>query len=283
MALSITHPFVSLKADGTDATLVKPSNWNAGHTITVATSTLVGRTVAGVGVATDIPIIPTIMTALQAADVTAFLTAMGIGAFYTGDIKPTLRTVADPGWTMCNDGTIGNAGSGATVATVALQALYLLIWTNISNSFAPVTGGRGASAINDFNALKPMALTKMLGRALGAAGAGAGLTARALGGAEGAEGVVLDITQIPAHNHGGVTGGMNANNPHTHGTNGGIQGGVASNAINFGGAIQVPSPTAGIGINVADIEHAHAIGAQGGGLSHNNMMPVTWVNFMIKI
>ncbi len=31
MALTFTHPFVSAKADGADATLVQPSNWNANH------------------------------------------------------------------------------------------------------------------------------------------------------------------------------------------------------------------------------------------------------------
>lgn len=33
MALSVTHPFVSGKSDGADATLVQPSNWNAGHSL----------------------------------------------------------------------------------------------------------------------------------------------------------------------------------------------------------------------------------------------------------
>ena len=31
---SVTHPFVSAVSDGADATLVRPSNWNAGHTLT---------------------------------------------------------------------------------------------------------------------------------------------------------------------------------------------------------------------------------------------------------
>ena len=31
---SVTHTFVSAKADGADATLVRPSNWNAAHDIT---------------------------------------------------------------------------------------------------------------------------------------------------------------------------------------------------------------------------------------------------------
>jgi hypothetical protein len=34
MALTITHSFVSAKADGPDNTLVKPSDWNANHTLT---------------------------------------------------------------------------------------------------------------------------------------------------------------------------------------------------------------------------------------------------------
>lgn len=34
MVASVIHAFVSAKADGSDATLVKPSDWNAGHTVT---------------------------------------------------------------------------------------------------------------------------------------------------------------------------------------------------------------------------------------------------------
>lgn len=34
MALTVSHPFVSAKPDGVDASLVQPSNWNANHTIT---------------------------------------------------------------------------------------------------------------------------------------------------------------------------------------------------------------------------------------------------------
>src|ERR1700676_321872 len=40
MALNITHTFVSAKADGADATQVRPSNWNATHTIAGTTDTL---------------------------------------------------------------------------------------------------------------------------------------------------------------------------------------------------------------------------------------------------
>ena len=33
MALTLTHPFVSAIPDGSDATVVRPSNWNANHTV----------------------------------------------------------------------------------------------------------------------------------------------------------------------------------------------------------------------------------------------------------
>lgn len=104
------------------------------------------------------------------------------GTFTTGDLKPTIKTVADNGWVLMNDGTIGNAGSGATtLASGSAQPLYILMWNNISNVWAPVTGSRGLSGSADFAAGKPMQLLRALGRLFGNAGAGAGLTARALG------------------------------------------------------------------------------------------------------
>lgn len=33
MAITVTHPFVSAIADGTDTTVVRPSNWNATHSL----------------------------------------------------------------------------------------------------------------------------------------------------------------------------------------------------------------------------------------------------------
>jgi len=56
MAVSLKHQFTSGKLDGTDATLVQPSNWNAEHTLQLATSRLLGRTTAGTGVAEEIAV-----------------------------------------------------------------------------------------------------------------------------------------------------------------------------------------------------------------------------------
>lgn len=56
MAVSLKHAFSSGKADGVDATLVQPSNWNAEHTLQLATNRLLGRTSAGTGAVEEIAI-----------------------------------------------------------------------------------------------------------------------------------------------------------------------------------------------------------------------------------
>lgn len=49
MAISITHAFVSGIADGADATVVRPSNWNAALVTSMATAKLLGRATAATG------------------------------------------------------------------------------------------------------------------------------------------------------------------------------------------------------------------------------------------
>jgi hypothetical protein len=56
MAVSLLHQFTSGKLDGTDATLVQPSNWNAQHTLSMATNRLLGRTTASAGAAEEIAV-----------------------------------------------------------------------------------------------------------------------------------------------------------------------------------------------------------------------------------
>jgi hypothetical protein len=43
MAVSLKHAFSSGKADGTDATLVQPSNWNSEHNLTVSAPSVLGK------------------------------------------------------------------------------------------------------------------------------------------------------------------------------------------------------------------------------------------------
>lgn len=93
-------------------------------------------------------------------------------SFTTGDVKVTFKT-AETGWVLMNDGTIGSASSGATSrANADTEDLYVLLWDNVGDQYAPVTGGRGASAAADFAANKALKLPKVLGRAIAAAGIG---------------------------------------------------------------------------------------------------------------
>lgn len=54
MAVSLKHAFTSGKSDGGDTTVVRPSNWNAEHVLTLGTGKLLGRTTAGTGDAEEI-------------------------------------------------------------------------------------------------------------------------------------------------------------------------------------------------------------------------------------
>lgn len=116
----------------------------------------------------------------------------------TGDIRVSYWSSAPLGWLPMNDGTIGNTGSGGTLAAGAFTfQLYKTLWDAVSDTYAPVTGGRGATAQADFIANKAIQLPLSLGRALAAAGNGAGLSSRALGQNAGTETITLAGTNLP--------------------------------------------------------------------------------------
>lgn len=125
-----------------------------------------------------------------------------ISSARTGDIRFSLNNFSPMGWVAANDGTIGSSSSGATTrANIDTWPLYNLIWNAVSDTYAPVTGSRGASSYADFTANKPMALTKMLSRVLGSTGQGSGLSNRALGETTGVESFVMATNQMPSHTH----------------------------------------------------------------------------------
>jgi hypothetical protein len=107
----------------------------------------------------------------------------------TGDYRISSRASTSlPGWVKVDDGTIGNAASGGTTRANADTAdLFAHLWNTFSDAICPVSTGRGATAAADFAAGKTIKLSAMLGRALVVAGAGSGLTSRALGDKTGTE------------------------------------------------------------------------------------------------
>lgn len=54
MTITLGHSFVSTKSQGADATIVSKNEWNAAHTFTMATGTMLGRTTASAGAVEEI-------------------------------------------------------------------------------------------------------------------------------------------------------------------------------------------------------------------------------------
>jgi microcystin-dependent protein len=190
------------------------------------------------------------------------------GAWSSGDVKLTFKTVADVGWLMMDDSTIGNVSSGAVHSSATLQSLYTTLWTNITDTWAPVTGGRGASALADWNANKTLALPKALGRALAISGSGAGLSPRAIGSVLGEETHLLTIAEMPNHNHTLHDPGHFHTVPILNVT----QGSNVLSSFTTGGTTNTSTATTGITIDPI-----------GGGATHNNMQPTSFFNVMVKI
>lgn len=253
------------------------------------------------------------------AAIQALIAATG-PAWRTGDVILTFRPTAEAGWIVANDGTIGNAGSGATTRAHAdTEALFEMLWNSVGDAYAPVSGGRGASAAADFAAGKTIQLTRMLGRAIAVAGSGSGLTARSLGQYLGTEAHQLTANEMPAHNHTGSTdsqgshshsGVTDSQGNHSHYTqvnsstnsNTSLAGAAShghnaaygatllytgnTNAANANGPL---SSTSGahahnLSINAAGAHsHALSINNAGGGQAHNNMQPTVFLHAHINL
>ena len=215
------------------------------------------------------------------------MTGGGGGAFTTGDAKLTLKTTADTGWVIMNDGTIGSASSGAsTRANVDCQALFTLLYSNINDLNAPVLTSAGVTsnratqgtAAAAWAANCRMTLTRQLGRTLGIAGAGSGLTSRALGGFLGEEAHTLTTAELAVHNH-AVTDPTHLHTlgPGTVGNYTGAWDGVAGGTFGMNAASSTTSSTtlaAGTGVTIQNA---------GSGAAHNIMQPTSFWNIMIKL
>lgn len=185
----------------------------------------------------------------------------------TGQVITIYGQTSLPGYVYMNDGTIGSATSGATTrANQDTFPLYNLLWNNIVDTWCPVTGGRGANAIADFVANKPMALPRQLGRVLAAAGQGSGLPNWAQGEFLGEATHIMLEGEMFRHNH-PPTGAPNLTGKYV-------------------GEISTPA-TATFPLQVGTVGNtrnpAITMGQVGNSDPFNVMQPTTFTNFFIKL
>lgn len=287
--------YISITSTGVGPfTLNFPSSNNAIGIYSVNNATLgtvTCQSTAG-GVTTPLGAATTGMLYSDGVNVIPAINLPAAAVFTTGDVKPTFKAVADAGWVFMNDGTIGSSGSNAsTRANSDCQNLFILLWNNVANAYAPVAGGRGGSALADWNANKTLGLPAMLGRAMASAGTGSGLGATwALGQGTGEVNHTLTATEEPVHNHNATASTFNLNNAtvvvdvlQLDGLSGNSsavynnQIGVTYNAqINAGAPLSLYVQKLAFGTNVT-------VGNAGGGGAHNNMQPTTFINIEIKL
>jgi microcystin-dependent protein len=100
MAISNKHKFTSPKADGADTSLVRPSNWNDEHDLTMATGKVLGRTTAGDGAVEELTG-EQVAALVQPHITTPDAIPSGVILLWSGSVASI-----PSGWLLCN-GTSG--------------------------------------------------------------------------------------------------------------------------------------------------------------------------------
>lgn len=186
------------------------------------------------------------------------------GGFSTGDIKQTMATTEPDGWLFLNGQAVSRTGD--TAALFALFGTTYGVGDGSTTFNLPDARGCVLASIDNMGGTSRDLVTDS--------------SADSVGGQMGAENHTLTESEMPSHNHGGVTSTAGA---HTHN----IAWGQVTGMNNFKNIIykaewrqykrtydMIKTESAG--------NHSHTINSQGGGQSHNNMQPTLFVNFLIK-
>ena len=131
--MAITHPFVSAIADGGDASLVQPSNWNADHTIGDDTITAVMMAASSVDLATNT--VTGILPAANGGTGIAFFTAAGptVARIYT--FPDSAATI------LYSGGPLGTPSSGTLTNATGLPEAGLTLSDNTTNNASDTAHG----------------------------------------------------------------------------------------------------------------------------------------------
>ena len=157
-----------------------------------------------------------------------------------GEIKIFSGNFAPPGWLFC-DGRL------------LLISDHTALFEIVGNSY----GGNG---------LTTFGIPDLRGRVPMGHGAGTGLTNRNLGDQPGAESVILDVTQLPAHDH-----SLRATNSSATQTQ------PANNILAPAATPQYLNATTSVGMGT------DAIGSSGSDAPHANIQPSSVLSFIIAI
>ena len=224
MTVSLKHTFASAKADGTDASLIQPSNWNAEHQLTLATNKVLGRATAGTGAAEEL----SVGTALSISGGTLAVTTVPVANGGTGANTLTANNVLLGNGTSAPltvaPGTNGNVltSNGTTWVSQALGTTNMLSYLSVAggggggsgrelaDSYAGAGGG-GGGVVAGIAAVTTGTLTI----SIGAGGSGQS------GDGQGVAGNNTTLTGATAAVGGGGGGGRTAPDGGTGGSGGG--------------------------------------------------------------
>lgn len=232
MALSLKHKFNNPKADGADTTIVRPSNWNDEHDLTLAADKIIGQT-GTPGQAIEIDCTAAGRAILDDADAAAQRITLGLAIgtnvqAWDGDLDAIAAILdASTGWlkktaanTWVLDGQVISlaAGTAMLFAQTSAPTGWTKSTTHNDKALRIVSGTAGSGGSTAFSSV---------------------MTSRTPAGTVGS--TTLSTTQIPSHSH--TFEVTQASNTPTTGAN--VR---AVNAANVGAGASVgTSSTAGSG------------------------------------
>ena len=134
MAVTVTHPFVSAISDGADATVVRPSNWNATHSISGTLDVANGGTNIASYAIGDLIYASTVGVLSKLADVATgnSLISGGVG------VAPSYGKV---GLTTHVSGTLPVANGGTNITSYTIGDIVYASTAGILSSLADVATG----------------------------------------------------------------------------------------------------------------------------------------------
>uniref|UniRef100_E6VGI5 Phage tail collar domain-containing protein n=1 Tax=Rhodopseudomonas palustris (strain DX-1) TaxID=652103 RepID=E6VGI5_RHOPX len=233
--------------------LVAGSEGQPGITFAGAPGTGFYRSSDGIGISVD---------GARVAEVTA--SGLRRGGFHVGQLIPTTRTSAIP---------LTVQPIGQMLSRTAYAELWAVAQAEIATGNAFYSNGNGTTTFG---------IGDLRGRALAMAdiGAGVGFSSQ-IGARAGALSAALSISHLPWHNHGGATGAMDRNNPHSHPAFSGpaiaVGGGFDTIVHRTDGPLSQTYP----GSQPSDINHLHPINGEGGGASFSILQPTMVCNWLL--